>query len=95
MKGKELNALAEDIEKNGLLEPITLHKKKILDGRNRYLACKKTGVKPKFRRLPEGMNPYDFVLAENLKRRHMNAAQLAELALNMLPYEEERAKNNI
>lgn len=48
MSGTELDALVEDIKKNGLLEPIILHQGKVLDGRNRLLACERAKVKPKF-----------------------------------------------
>jgi ParB-like chromosome segregation protein Spo0J len=40
----ELRELAEDIHKNGMLEPITLFEGKILDGRNRFNAAKSVGL---------------------------------------------------
>jgi len=44
----ELQALAADIKKHGLLNDITLLDKQILEGRSRYKACKRAGVKPRF-----------------------------------------------
>ena len=43
----ELKVLADDISRNGQREPITLYQGFILDGRNRYLACKRVFVEPK------------------------------------------------
>ena len=42
--GEEFDALASDIKKNGLHEPITLFRGKILDGRNRHRALHRLGV---------------------------------------------------
>jgi ParB-like chromosome segregation protein Spo0J len=42
----DLRELAEDIRANGLLTPIVLSDMKVLDGRNRLLACKEVGVPP-------------------------------------------------
>ena len=39
----------EDIKKNGLQEKIWTYKGQIIDGRHRYLACKKFGIEPMFR----------------------------------------------
>ena len=43
-----LQEIADDISKNGLLDPIVLHEGKILDGRCRYCACKTAGIEPRF-----------------------------------------------
>ena len=45
MTDEELRDLAEDIRIKGLLHDIVLYQGKILDGRNRFLACKIAGVK--------------------------------------------------
>lgn len=71
--------LAEDIKANGLKEKIWLYEGKILDGRNRFLACKKAGIKPDTRKFT-GKDPLAFVVSLNVKRRHLTPSQLAMVA---------------
>ena len=71
----ELNVLAEDIRLNGLRNPIVLYQGMILDGRNRYLACKIAGVKPRFVQWSGSGSPLQWVISENLVRRHLTASQ--------------------
>lgn len=75
----ELRALADDIKKNGLIEPIWTFEDQILDGRNRFNACEAIGVKPKFQEY-KGSDPVAFVIAINILRRHLSPWQLAILA---------------
>jgi ParB-like chromosome segregation protein Spo0J len=87
ISGDELNALTEDIRKNGLLEKITIFEHKILDGRNRYLAAKAAGVKlvpTHFRPLPDGAAAWDFVVSENIQRRHLTQDQKREVIAALL-----------
>jgi len=79
MEGEEYEQLKEDIRKNGLLEPIYLYQKKILDGRNRYRACKELGIAAKYV-VYEGNDPLSFVVSKNIKRRHLNESQRAVIA---------------
>jgi hypothetical protein len=69
-------AFVEDIEKRGQQEAICLYEGKILDGRNRYLACQQLGLEPKTR-VYLGDDPSGFVLGVNLHRRHLDESQRA------------------
>jgi ParB-like chromosome segregation protein Spo0J len=82
LDGDELKALAADIRARGLQERIKLWQEQIIDGQNRYAACKLAGVKPsftimKFRNDAEAL---DFVTSCNLKRRHLTFEQRAFIA---------------
>lgn len=71
--------LAEDIKKHGLRESIWVYEGKILDGRNRFMACSMAGVQPKFQEY-EGNDPLAFVFSLNVHRRHLNNSQRAMAA---------------
>ena len=88
----ELQELAEDIQARGLLHDIILYKGQILDGRNRYLACGIAGVKPSFANWHGAGSPVEWVISENLIRRHLTSSQRAVIALDMLPLLENEAK---
>lgn len=79
MTDKELSVLADDIKTNGLQNPIILHGGKILDGRNRYEACRIAGVDPKFVEYA-GDDPFRFIISLNLHRRHLDESQRAVVA---------------
>ena len=76
----ELDELAADIAKHGLVEPIVMFDGKILDGRNRFEACRRAHIEPKTRVLTECMSPTAFVVSANLHRRHLTVAQRAAYA---------------
>src|SRR6516164_2413820 len=68
----ELVELAQDIAANGLHNPITVDRDgKILDGRNRFNACKRAGVEPSVV-VYDGDDPAAYVIAQNVHRRHMS-----------------------
>lgn len=73
----ELNALAADIQGNGLRHKIILLDGMILDGRNRYKACNLVGVKPEFEEFNGNGDPIAFIVSENLCRRHLTQSQKA------------------
>ena len=88
----ELRDLADDIRENGLLAPVTLFEGRILDGRNRYRACKLAGVEPKFREF-KGKDPLAFVLSANVHRRHLSESQRAMIAARVATMERGRPKS--
>ena len=81
----ELDAITKDIAANGLQNPIVLFEGKVLDGRNRLLACDKAGVQPKFTEFPpNGISAADFVYSQNLHRRQLTIDQRAALAAQLV-----------
>jgi len=74
MEGDAFDALVADIRANGLRDAITLYEDKILDGRNRYSACRDAGVEPRFES-PDIDDPLTFVIRKNALRRHLNESQ--------------------
>jgi ParB-like chromosome segregation protein Spo0J len=75
----QLQELADDIRVNGLRQPIITCDGMILDGRNRFEACKLAGVEPHFAEF-EGDDPLAYVVSLNLKRRHLKESQRALIA---------------
>jgi ParB-like nuclease family protein/DNA methylase len=88
----ELQDLAEDIRKNGLQNPIVLLNGKILDGRNRLAACKISGVEPRFKEWKGKGSPVEWVISQNMMRRHLTPSQKAVVAHDLLPLLEKEAK---
>ena len=88
----ELRELADDIKTNGLQNAIILLDGKILDGRNRHAACKLSGVEPRFEEWTGKGSPVEWVISQNLMRRHLTASQRAVVALDLLPLLEKEAK---
>jgi ParB-like chromosome segregation protein Spo0J len=85
MDEDKLRELADDIRKNGQLVPVWLYEGKILDGRNRWAACKIAGIEPKTKEYTGG-EPTAFAVAMNDRRRHMNKGALAAVAAELEPF---------
>jgi ParB-like chromosome segregation protein Spo0J len=91
MIGAEFDKLIEDIRVNGLDQPIWLYQGKVLDGRNRYRACRALGIQPPTREFDGSWSPLTFVLTKNLHRRHLSPSQLALVAAKIKPLFEDEA----
>jgi ParB-like chromosome segregation protein Spo0J len=77
----QLKELADDIKEHGLRQPILLLDGKILDGRNRYLACRMAKVEPQFKNFRGDANA--LVASLNIHRRHLDESQRAMLAADL------------
>ena len=102
-----LNALAEDIKKNGQREPIIvayldeamIDEPVVIDGRNRHAACKLADIEPEFKFVmslnDRELSPQviaDWIISHNLHRRHLTTSQKAMVGQGYLAYLKEEAK---
>ena len=89
---ERFSELVSNIKENGLLEPIVLYEDKVLDGRNRVLACREAGIEPEFETfILNGVGPVQWIAAKHT-RRDLDASQRAAAALALLPLLEKEAK---
>lgn len=94
----ELQALADDIRENGLINPIILTEGELdgklveflVDGRNRLRACELAGVDPRFE-LVNG-NADSLAVSLNTKRRNLDKQQLAVIAAKAWKRAEEEGR---
>jgi len=86
MSDAEFQQLLNDIEDRGVLEPVVIHKGRILDGRNRYRACKELNVECPVRGYdgPEDQLA-EYVMSANLQRRQLKPSQRAAISVRLLP----------
>ena len=102
-----LDALAEDIKKNGQREPIIvayldeamIDEPVVIDGRNRHAACKLADIEPEFKFVmslnDRELSPQviaDWIISHNLHRRHLTTSQKAMVGQGYLAYLKEEAK---
>lgn len=81
LEGKDFDELCASIKEHGQQVPIQMLGDKILDGRNRYLACREIKEEPWTVTAELGdLTPLQFVLALNNERRHMTPSQKAMVA---------------
>ena len=85
MAEDELAELAADIRERGQVEPIVISGATLLDGRNRMRACKLAGVVPvTWEWDGTGGTPVGFIVAKNVKRRHLDPSQRGMLGADLL-----------
>jgi len=88
----ELDALVADIKSHGLQEPIVLFEDMILDGWNRYRACKQLRIEPTTTVFNGPGSPLDYAVSMNMERRHLDVTDKAKVGLALIPrYEAEAA----
>jgi hypothetical protein len=91
LNGEEYDQFKEDIRVNGQQEDIVVHDGKIVDGRNRYRACRQLGIDPRLREWDGKGSLLTFVLSKNLARRHLTTEQRAMIAAKLKPFYEQEA----
>lgn len=92
MDGAAYEAFKTDIQQHGLRESIVLHDGKIVDGRNRYRACRELGIEPTTTEWNGKGSLISYIVSVNLHRRDLSASQKAMAAAEFLPMLEAEAK---
>ena len=87
LEGEEFDQLVADIKTHGLREPIVTFEGKILDGRNRYRACQRAGIEPRFQEFRDGGDTaaLEYVVSMNLRRRDLTPTQKGTIGFDILP----------
>lgn len=88
----EFEEFKEDLLGNGLIEPIILFQDKVLDGRNRYLACRELNIEIFAQNWEGGMDPVEYVVSKNIHRRQLTTGQRAMAAERALNFYAKEAK---
>jgi ParB-like chromosome segregation protein Spo0J len=96
MEGTEFDALVADIRANGLLKPIAVFDGMILDGRNRFRACKAAGVHLVTDDIDGWIDdPAAYVISANIRRRHLNAKQKRDVVAKLIKAAPEKSNRQI
>jgi hypothetical protein len=94
MTGKDLDDLVEDIRRHGLHEPTTVYEDKVLEGRNRELACIEAGAERHYQQF-QSDDPVAYVISANIRRRHLDAGQKGELIAKLLKMQPEKSDRQV
>src|SRR5262249_17059346 len=88
LEGSDFDAFVATIRVNGPREPIPLLDGMILDGRNRYRACRAIGINPRSVDFDPDVDgePLAFVISKNVTRRHLDESQRAMVAARLEGY---------
>jgi hypothetical protein len=92
MPSDDFAKLVADVQRHGLIEPITLYGGEVVDGWHRYRACLQAGVAPRFVELSgDDRKALAFVVGKNARRRHLTEAAQVGIAKRVLGWHEARA----
>lgn len=84
MSEAEFQRLKDDIDRNGLREPITYWRNQLIDGRHRLRACQELRIDPFACELDyDHPDPIGYAISQNLHRRHLKPYQSAIIAARM------------
>jgi hypothetical protein len=100
MEGQEFEDLVTDIRHNGLKFAIATFDGKIIDGRNRALACQRANRRPIYDEYTDFAFPDEarlraFIISANIRRRHLTAEQKRDLIAALLKAEPEKSDRQI
>jgi ParB-like chromosome segregation protein Spo0J len=96
MEGTEFDALVADIRANGLLKPIAVFDGMILDGRNRFRACKAAGVHLVTDDIDGWIDdPAACVISANIHRRHLTPEQKRDLLVELVKASPEKSDRTL
>ena len=93
MSAEEFTALKADIAEYGLRDPIILAEGKVVDGRNRYLACQELGLEPRYEEWNGQGSLLALIVSKNLQRRHLSESQRAMVAAKIANMPTHRPEN--
>ena len=80
MPPEDFARLVDSIQEDGLMDPITVWRGQVIDGRHRYAACAEAGVERRFEYLGDDADPLRYILARNDLRRHLDESRRAVVA---------------
>ena len=75
--GTAFEEIKASIWEHGQIHAIILYEGKVLDGVTRQRILQELGLKPRYEVLPANIDPIDYVIAANLRRRQLTPAQRA------------------
>jgi hypothetical protein len=93
MGEKEFQGFVEDVRIKGITDPIWVYKGEVIDGRNRLRAAEILNISEvPTREWNEKGSLLEFIISQNLQRRHLKERQRAMIAARMKPAFEEDAQ---
>lgn len=87
MSEREYEDLKESINRNGLRKNVIMLGNQVIAGWHRFRACKELGINPicvQYDPQRDGADLVEFILDEDINRRHLTADQRATIAVRLL-----------